>query len=438
MHRTRSTVLVTAAAAVAAAVTAVVPAMSGTAVAATSTDPARVGLYGSQDPTFDGVYRQSLSLLALAAAGRAPARSAVAWLLAEQCADGGFQSFRAKPGQPCAKPSSSTFSGEDVNSTGIAVQALHAVGHDAAAMKALAWLTGHQSADGGWAYYPDGAAGNDPDANSSALGLSAYLALGRTPPSPGGVSPYDALLGMQVGCAGAVDDRGAFTFSATANDYATVQAALAVGGGFLPVAAHAGANDAPAATCPGPAWTAAQSADYAAGYLVRRMTANGHVVPDPFNPGQTDYGTTANAVIALVATGHGSAEATAALAVLAAHQSAFTVKSGADLPGALGTLVLAAVAGGENPSAFGGSDLTARLAATLTTASPTPPNSPSPTPTPTPTTAPVVARSSGGSMPATGDARPAAASVAGALLVAAGSALVLVARRRRTAQVHRR
>src|SRR5205823_11561126 len=41
--------------------------LSAVAVAGTSTDPARIGLYGSQDPTFDGTYRQSLALLALVA-----------------------------------------------------------------------------------------------------------------------------------------------------------------------------------------------------------------------------------------------------------------------------------------------------------------------------------------------------------------------------------
>ena len=46
---------------------AVVPATA--ASAATSTDPAFVGLFGSQDPTYDGVYRQSLSLIVLDASG---------------------------------------------------------------------------------------------------------------------------------------------------------------------------------------------------------------------------------------------------------------------------------------------------------------------------------------------------------------------------------
>ena len=75
----------------------------------TTTDPVKVGLFGAQDPTFDGVYRQSLALLALVAAGRTPPASAVDWLLAQQCADGGFEAFRTSLSAPCAPPSSSSF-----------------------------------------------------------------------------------------------------------------------------------------------------------------------------------------------------------------------------------------------------------------------------------------------------------------------------------------
>ena len=48
------------------------------------------GLYGSSDPTFDGVYRQSLSVLALEASDRKVPASAIKWLKKQQCADGGF------------------------------------------------------------------------------------------------------------------------------------------------------------------------------------------------------------------------------------------------------------------------------------------------------------------------------------------------------------
>jgi hypothetical protein len=428
------------------------PASAAVVHATTSTDPARIGLYGSQDPSFDGAYRQSLAILGLVAAGQSPDPTAVTWLLEQQCADGGFEAFRATLSTGCSPPSSTTFSGEDSNSTGLAVQALHAVGKEAQARRGLAWLAAHQSRDGGWAYYPDGAAGNDSDANSTALGLSAYHALRQTPPRGGGngPDPQAELVSLQVGCSGAADQRGAFTFFGSANDYATVQATLAVAGGFLPVPHRAGADDAPVMPCPAaktspataqaptrpaghpsPRLAPARAGSFAAGYLARLLATNHGSVPDPFNPGQTDYGTTANAVIALVYTGHGSAQVTAALGVLAAHVDAFATKSGADLPGALGTLILTSVAGGQSPTSFAGSDLVARLQATLTVAAATP----TPTGSHPPSVEPVTQTSASvsavdlahtGANPST-----ALAAAIGVVLVAVGTGMVATSRRRR-------
>ncbi len=391
----------------------------------------RVGLYGSQDPTYDGVYRQSLSLLALHAAGQSPATSAIEWLLAQQCPDGGFESFRADVTSACTAPDSAGFAGQDSNSTGMAVQALVALGKGPQVASAVAWLGAHQSSDGGWAYYPDGVAGNDSDANSTSLGLSAYSAAGLAAPVKNGATPRDRLTGLQVGCTGVVDERGAFTFFGSANDYATVQATLALSGGFLPVAAAAGADDAPTTTCPpGITPNGATLAGYAAGYLVRRLAANADVVPDPFNVGATDFGSTANAVIALAATKHGTSQVTATMTKLAGQVQAYVRASGADVPGALATLALAAQAAGIDPATLGGTNLVSRLVATLTLAAPTPTASPSPSTSqsaplvdPDPSVRPALA--------ATGatNATDVSGMVAG-LLLATGVCLVLVARRR--------
>ena len=89
------------------------------------------------------------------------------------------------------------------------------------------------------------------------------------------------------------------------------------------------------------------------------------------------------------------------------------VKSGADQPGALALLVLAAVAGGDDPTAFGGSNLVDRLAATVTVAA-APPASPTASPEP-----------AAGGLPDTGvDARVAVGGLLGALLLLAGAALL--------------
>ena len=367
-------------------------ALTGAAAAASTEDPARVGLYGGQDPTFDGAYRQSLALLALTASGQSPDLAAVGWLLDQQCADGGWQAFRPDTDAPCTAPDSTSFAGEDTNSTGLAVQALVALGEEAAAADGLAWLVDHQGDDGGWAYYPDGAPGNPSDANSTALAWSAFSAAGMPPPTAGsGANPAQALLELQVGCPGAVDERGAFTFFGSANDFATVQSTLAAAGGSLPVPASTPADDAPALECPPSGPVASPDAAAAAGYLVRRLAANDGVIPDAFTPGATDFGTTANAVLALAATGHGASAAATALARLADDVDAFAVKAGVDVPGSLALLALAAVSLGADPGDFGGTDLVTRLATTITTSS----AGPTPRPSVSPSVSPSVARGRG-------------------------------------------
>jgi hypothetical protein len=49
-----------------------------------SAAPLPAGLYGKTDPTYDAVFRQGLSLLALRAEQVTPAASAVSWLTGQQ------------------------------------------------------------------------------------------------------------------------------------------------------------------------------------------------------------------------------------------------------------------------------------------------------------------------------------------------------------------
>ncbi len=81
------------------------------------------GLYGSADPQYDGVWRQSLALLAQDTAGVIPSSSAVKWLTDQQCDNGAFAPFRADPAKACDAKTM-----VDTNSTAAAVQALWAVG----------------------------------------------------------------------------------------------------------------------------------------------------------------------------------------------------------------------------------------------------------------------------------------------------------------------
>ncbi len=134
------------------------------------------GLYGAQDPTYDGAYRQGLALVALAAAGVKGTATAAArgWLTGQQCAtDGGWEAYRTDLSLACTAPDPSTYSGPDTNSTALAIEGLAAQGA-AVPASALDFLQHMQNADGGWSYY-----GGPSDPDSTALVIQAIVAAGR-------------------------------------------------------------------------------------------------------------------------------------------------------------------------------------------------------------------------------------------------------------------
>jgi hypothetical protein len=202
---------------------------------------ANAGLFGVQDPTFDGAYRQGLSLAALAAAGvvgTLPVHDAETWLTGQQCPNGGWTSY-VTVSNPC-NGSPASFEGPDTNSTALAVFGLEAQGAmpGAAASSALGFIVAAQDSDAGWGFFPNapGAPGStDPD--STALVIQAILALGRSPENApflvGGSDPYSTLLGFQLISGSA---RGAFAFPGTPgpNTLATYQATPAVAGVTFP------------------------------------------------------------------------------------------------------------------------------------------------------------------------------------------------------------
>ncbi|MYR55832.1 hypothetical protein GTY54_06065, partial [Streptomyces sp. SID625] len=156
-------------------------------------------LYGKTDPQYDGVWRQSLALLAQHTAGVRPAAEAVDWLAGQQCASGGFAPFRADTSRACDAKTA-----VDTNGTAAAVQALTALGgHEAVTGKAVAWLKSVQNKDGGWGYMPGGAS----DTNSTSVVVGALTAAGDQPASvlKDGNSPYDALLKLALPCSGKGD-----------------------------------------------------------------------------------------------------------------------------------------------------------------------------------------------------------------------------------------
>jgi hypothetical protein len=311
------------------------------------------GLYGAADPTYDGVYRQSLALTGLVAAGAATDPAAVDWLVRQQCADGAFTGYRADPSAPCSPAS------EDENATAGAVMAFAALGKPTAS--AVAALRRFQLADGG--FYDTTAFGPAAsDANSTGLALSAFAAAGIDPATvtAGGKSGADYLRSLQLPCtaatgAGGYDYQGEATL--VANDYASAQAALGQLGRSLPVAPGSLAATVP--TC-APTSDAATSASDALGYLAARLTATNGAIPAVTGSG-TDWTTTADAVLALAAGGQGAAAVSAALAALQANVAGYAKSGGSYGAGQLGTLLLVAHATGTDPAHFGGVDLIAAL-----------------------------------------------------------------------------
>ncbi|MEU6986257.1 prenyltransferase/squalene oxidase repeat-containing protein [Streptomyces sp. NPDC046324] len=328
------------------------------------------GLYGTKDPTYDGVWRQSLAFIAQTTSGVQPADEAVSWLRKQQCDSGAFASYRPDPAKPC-----DTATMLDTNATAVAVQALTGAKRLStepeplakAAAAGAAWLKGVQNKDGGWGYNPGGPS----DANSTSIVISALTALGEKPgavKSVEGRTPYDALLGLALPCS-AKEGAGAFAYQPDkdgkllANADATAAATLAgLGKGIT----ARGVEPQQSPVCTDLAKpTMDRAALNGASYLAAALAKTGHLNTPPM-PGATDptelpdHGNTADAVVALAATG-ATKEASGALTWLQKNSAAWAKESG---PAAYAQLILAAKAMHVDPRAFGSTDLLEELAAT--------------------------------------------------------------------------
>ncbi|WP_371481878.1 prenyltransferase/squalene oxidase repeat-containing protein [Kitasatospora sp. NBC_00315] len=339
------------------------PALADTPSPAAAAVPA--GLYGSGDPTYDGVWRQSLTLTALANAKVVPADAAVGWLTGQQCADGGWPSYRADASVACDAKT------EDSNATSVAVQALVALGgHQDTVDKGVQWLKTVQNTDGSWAYNP----GSPGDADSTGLAVAALTAAKADPvgTAKAGRNGFDGLAGFQLGCAAPADQRGAFAYqpdqsgALAANALATSQAAPAAAGGHLPVVNTNRVDAAPKAlTCAdGSAQpvSRADSAEAAAAYLTAQLAATDQhlMLTMPGAAATPDFTATSWAALGLIQAGHPQ-QAAGAVDWLAAQGATWT-KGGTDVS-ATATLLLVAQAAQRDPAAFGGADLVQQLTA---------------------------------------------------------------------------
>ncbi|MEV7146573.1 prenyltransferase/squalene oxidase repeat-containing protein [Streptomyces sp. NPDC093084] len=342
--------------AAAAVIGAATPAVTATAADSPSPSASAVlpsGLFGRTDPQYDGVWRQSLALLAQHTVGVTPAAKAVDWLTGQQCANGAYAAFRAQPDAACGAKVP-----VDTNSTAAAVQALTALGgHDDAVGKALTWLKAQRNKDGGWGYTP----GSPSDTNSTAVVTGALTAAGESPDKAAG----DLLATWSVPCG--KDGGGALAYQPdkkgglAANADATAAGVLGVlGKGFVTTAGKAAA-DAPACARLGGSPAPADVARNGAAYLAHATHAKGYLLSALAGAkAQPDYGNTADAVVAMAAQGStGSAQRP--YAWLEAHAAPWAKQSG---PAAWAELIFAAHAMGADPRDFGGTDLVAALAAT--------------------------------------------------------------------------
>lgn len=324
-------------------------------------EPAYRGLFGSQNPTYDGTLRQSFALIGLAATKQRAPATAINWLVEQQCADGSFVSFRSDLAQPCPPADPDNYTGPDTNSTALAAMALALHGRKKASQRALAWLQRVQTPGGGWGFVE----GSSPDTNSTGLALAAMR---FTPSASRAAGAAVRWLKRQVlPCTAPPGERFGMTWQpgpdALVNGGATAQGLLGLTGAF-PVREYAQRQATTKVTCTS-AGRPSNATDAAARWLSSTIVANDGAIPDAYTPGQADLTATALAVVGLVKTRTAGRATQVALETLQEQADAYVTDGTADRPAALGILLLTAAATGIDPDDFGGIDLPRRLLATL-------------------------------------------------------------------------
>jgi hypothetical protein len=191
------------------------------------------------DPLYSGVFNHALGLLGVATAKsltadqQAAVTSALDFLVAQQCADGGWQNaVRIVVAGVALTQCATGQNGPDTNAASLAAQALAAF-RRTPRVDPLGWWDAAQNTSGGFGYQPGGAT----DADSTALAIQAIVASGGSPTAArftsGKTTAYGALLALQLTCAAAAADRGGFVYmradgSPRPNLYATAEAVPAL------------------------------------------------------------------------------------------------------------------------------------------------------------------------------------------------------------------
>ncbi len=228
------------------------------------------------------------------------------------------------------------------------------------------WLERTQLDGGGWEY----SSGWGADTNSTGLALQALVAMGVGPASvTNNGTGFGFLRQAQLRCSAPVESRGALDYQLQAtpqpNDFATAQATQALARASLPVRpARSWSAPTPLDCAKGASRGSTRQA--AAAYLASRLRANGGTIPAVFGPG-VDYGSTANAVLSLVAAQTAPRQVRVASAVLERDVRVFVLdKNRFVLPGAAALLVLTERATRGDARDVNGVDLVSRIQGSIT------------------------------------------------------------------------
>ncbi|MGI9136544.1 MAG: prenyltransferase/squalene oxidase repeat-containing protein [Candidatus Nanopelagicales bacterium] len=349
---TRTTRIIAATAALA------ISALGLAAPASANHAPGTTGLYGSADPTYDGVYRQSFAIIGLTSNGVRPSPASITWLISQQCKDGSFQEFRTDTSKPCDAVDAVNGKGPDSNATSLALLALMSIDNTNLASNAVMnavvktassaglWLSKSQNPDGGWSYY----AGSPSDSNSTGLALAALGTQAPNRQQPNIVRGSKFLASLITPCASA--DGGALVYQKGSKPDALSSAQGLYGlVGTAPV--RTARKLGPAPMCAG------NATKKIASYLSSRLSSGG-TLASSFGDGP-DYTATATAVVDLTAAGVSKAAVTKATNALKSAVTTYATPASGANAAALGLLLSVAKATGTNPKSFGGVNLITAL-----------------------------------------------------------------------------
>lgn len=325
----------------AAVITALIGLLAPTTAQAQTTD---AGLFGSGDPQFDGVFRQTIGLIGLNAVGVQPPASALRWLIRQQCADGSFESYRAETAKPCTPGDPQTFTGSNVQMTALGAVALYLNGRQTEARRAIVWLNGAQNADFGFPTFR----GGESDANSTGLALAALQTVQPQDRSARIPNAQRFLGTLQLRCS----SGGGVSYQRNqpANAMASAQAYFGIRG-VVPIA--------PRTTLAGNPRCSGNTAANIGSYLAKPIAGTG-VLPNAFGPGP-DYTSTAFSILGFISQGVGRPAVERGTRELRTNARTYALPGGQANPAALGLLLQVAHATSSDPRNFGGVNLVRTL-----------------------------------------------------------------------------